>query len=57
MTLAGPEPVLPGRPLPAGIDHEHYVEKVLGPIADAILEAVGGSFDEALDRPRQLDLL
>jgi DNA polymerase-2 len=57
MTVAGPEPVLPRRPLPAGIDHEHYVEKVLRPVADAILEAVGGSFDEALDRPRQLDLL
>ena len=57
VTTGGPEPVLPRRPLPAGIDHEHYVEKVLRPIADAILEAVGGSFDEALDRPRQLDLL
>jgi DNA polymerase-2 len=57
MTSSGPEPVLPGRALPPGIDHPHYVEKVLRPIADSILEALGQSFDEALDRPRQLSLL
>jgi DNA polymerase-2 len=57
MTAEGPEPVLPGRPLPPGIDHAHYVEKVLRPVADSILEVLGQSFDEALDRPRQLNLL
>ena len=57
MTAGGPEPVFPGCPLPDGIDHGHYVEKVLRPIADAILEVRGQSFDEALDRPRQLALL
>ena len=43
--------------LPEGIDHGHYVEKVLRPIADSILEALDQSFDEALDQPRQLSLL
>lgn len=57
MTASGPEPVFPGRPLPAAIDHAHYVDKVLRPVADAILEALGQSFDEALDQPRQLSLL
>ena len=57
MTAEGPEPVLPGRPLPEGIDHRHYIERVLHPVADAILEVLGQSFDEALDRPRQLNLL
>jgi DNA polymerase-2 len=56
MTSAGPEPVL-GDALPPGIDHAHYVEKVLRPIADGVLEVIGRSFDEALDQPRQLPLL
>jgi len=57
ITRSGPEPVLPGRPLPANPDREHAVEKVLRPIADAILPEVGRSFDEAIGRPRQLSLL
>jgi DNA polymerase-2 len=57
MTDGGPEPVSPGRALPPGIDHAHYVEKVLRPIADSVLEALGQSFDEALGHPRQLNLL
>jgi DNA polymerase II len=57
ITADGPEPVLPGRPLPSGIDREHYVERVLRPIADAILPEIGRSFDEAIGRPRQLRLL
>jgi len=57
MTHAGPEPVLAGRDLPAGIDHRHYLEKVLRPVADAILLEIGLRFDDALDRPRQLSLL
>lgn len=56
-TADGPEPVVPGRPLPDGIDREHAVEKLLRPIADAILPEVGGSFDEAVGNPRQLNLL
>jgi DNA polymerase-2 len=57
VTAAGPEPVLPGRGLPPGIDRAHYVERVLRPVAEAILVEVGSSFDEALGRPRQLALL
>ena len=57
ITNAGPEPVLPGRPLPPSIDHNHYIERVLRPVADAILVHVGQSFDEAEGQPRQLDLL
>ena len=57
ITAGGPEPAPPGRPLPAGIDREHYVEKGLRPIADAILTEIGTSFAEALGEPRQLTLL
>jgi DNA polymerase-2 len=57
ITQNGPEPVLPGRPLPAGIDRRHYVEKVLRPVADGIFSETGQSFDEALGEPQQLTLL
>jgi DNA polymerase II len=57
ITQAGPEPVLAGRPLPAGLDRAHYLDKVLRPVADAILLELGQSFDAALGRPTQLDLL
>jgi len=57
ITRSGPEPVLPGRALPPAIDHAHYVEKLMRPVADAILEVIGSSFDEALGAPRQLPLL
>jgi DNA polymerase-2 len=57
MTRSGPEPVLPGRPFPSGLDHAHYVEKVIRPVAESILEVLESSFDEALGAPRQLSLL
>jgi DNA polymerase-2 len=57
ITAEGPEPVLPGRPLPAGIDHDHYIERVLRPVAQAILDPLGQDFDEATGHPRQLSLL
>ncbi|NQZ95352.1 MAG: DNA polymerase II [Myxococcales bacterium] len=57
ITKTGPEPILPGRPLPAVIDHRHYIDKVLRPVADAILSHLGLSFDEALGEPKQLSLL
>jgi DNA polymerase-2 len=57
MTRDGPEPVFPGRPLPSGIDHAHYVERVLRPVADAILIHTDQSFDEVLEQPRQMSLL
>ncbi|HEY5656793.1 MAG TPA: DNA polymerase II [Myxococcota bacterium] len=57
ITEAGPEPILPGRPLPAPIDRSHYIERVLRPVAEAILSHVDEHFDDALGRPRQLTLL
>jgi DNA polymerase-2 len=56
-THTGPEPVLPGRPFPAKIDYTYYVEKVLRPVAEAILSPLGQSFDDVLRRPKQLNLL
>ena len=57
VTRGGPEPVIPGQPIPANVDRDHYLEKVLRPVADAILVELDESFDEALGRPRQLSLL
>jgi DNA polymerase II len=57
ITQAGPEPLVPGRALPAPIDRRHYLERVLRPVAEAILSEVDEHFDDALDRPRQLALL
>jgi DNA polymerase-2 len=57
ITHTGPEPVLPGEPFPEQIDRTHYVEKVLRPIAEAILPHVGLHFDEILGEPSQLSLL
>jgi DNA polymerase-2 len=57
VTRSGPEPVLPGRPLPADVDREHALDRILRPVADAILPELGHDFDEALGRPRQLELL
>ena len=54
---SGPEPAIPGRPLPRDLDYGHYVEKVLRPVAEAILIHVGKDFDEAAGNPRQLSLL
>ena len=53
----GPEPVLPGRPVPKDLDRGHYVERVLRPVADAILPELGQSFDEAIGQGTQLSLL
>ncbi len=57
VTETGPEPVLPGRPLPQGIDRGHYLEHVVRPVADAILVELGQDLDDALGAPKQLDLL
>ncbi|MFM4649375.1 DNA polymerase II [Aeromonas bivalvium] len=51
MTLAGPEPVEYRR---SAIDYEHYIDKQLKPIADAILPFIGESFERICGR--QLDL-
>jgi DNA polymerase-2 len=57
ITAGGPEPVFHGRPLPRDIDRGHYVDRVLRPVAEAILEPLALSFDEATGAPRQLSLL
>ncbi len=59
VTATGPEPVVPGRALPAAIDRRYYVDRVLAPIADAILIERDESFDAVLGRakPQQLSLL
>ncbi|MGE4605972.1 MAG: DNA polymerase II [Myxococcota bacterium] len=56
ITQTGPEPVFAGRDLPDGIDRRHYVDRVLRPIAEAILSHIGHDFDEVLGEPHQLDL-
>ncbi|HKA13452.1 MAG TPA: DNA polymerase II [Myxococcota bacterium] len=57
VTAGGPEPVFHGQPLPPDIDRRHYVERVLRPIAEAILEPLGLHSEDALGEPRQLGLL
>jgi DNA polymerase II len=56
VTAMGPEPVRLGEPLPGPIDYTHYVDSVLRPIAEQILEPLGKSFDEAMGAPRQMAL-
>ncbi|MGL5127608.1 MAG: DNA polymerase domain-containing protein, partial [Aeromonas popoffii] len=51
MTLGGPEPLEYRR---SAIDYEHYIDKQLRPIADAILPFIGESFDRICGQ--QLDL-
>ena len=57
ITREGPEPVLPGRPMPKGIDHAHYLEKVLRPVGESVLQEVDVRFGDALGEPAQLRLL
>jgi DNA polymerase-2 len=57
ITASGPEPVLAGRALPPSIDHSHYVDRVLRPLAETILAPLGRDFDECLGEPHQLSLL
>lgn len=57
ITQTGPEPIPLGEPMPDGIDRKHYLDKVLRPVADAILVEVDRSFADALGEGRQLTLL
>jgi DNA polymerase-2 len=57
ISAGGPEPVFHGEPLPADIDRAHYVERVIRPIAEAILEPLGLHIEDALGEPRQLSML
>jgi DNA polymerase-2 len=54
MTTQGPQPL---GFVTAPLDYEHYVEKQLRPIAEAILVHAGSNFDEALGKGGQLGLL
>ena len=53
MTLAGPEPISARE---HGLDHEHYVEKQLRPVAEPLLELLHLEWDDLVGRPRQLGL-
>lgn len=53
MTTAGPHAV---GDVSAPIDHEHYVEHQIKPVADAILRFLGRDFDEITGARRQLNL-
>ncbi len=57
ITATGAEPVVPGRPLPPRIDHAHYIEKVMRPVAESLLVDLGTSWSAALGEPQQLQLL
>jgi DNA polymerase-2 len=57
IAATGAEPVTLGRPLPARIDYGHYVEHVMRPVAEGILEDLGTSWSAALGEPQQLRLL
>jgi DNA polymerase-2 len=54
MTSEGPEPVEARH---GALDYEHYVEKQIEPIADAVLRFLSIRFDDVIGRARQLDLL
>jgi DNA polymerase-2 len=53
MTDAGPEPADDRR---GALDYEHYLEKQVEPIAEAVLRFVGIHFADLVGRPRQLEL-
>jgi DNA polymerase-2 len=52
----GPTPVARDAPVPSGLDYDHYVSRVLEPIADAILPFLGKRFDEISGDDPQLTL-
>ena len=53
MTVSGPQPTS-ARTAP--VDHAHYVEKQLRPIAEQVFPHLGLSFDEALGEAQQMRL-
>jgi len=53
MTLAGPEPL---RERQGPIDHEHYVEKQIRPVAEPVLALLGLDFAQVVGDDRQLSL-
>ncbi|MCH2184454.1 DNA polymerase II, partial [Myxococcota bacterium] len=57
VTSSGPEPIRPSDPSRSDLDRTHYIERVVRPVADAILLELGESLETALGQPKQLDLL
>jgi DNA polymerase elongation subunit (family B) len=57
ITLHGPQIVEARKSVPSGIDYDHYVNRVLRPIADSILSEVNEDFSRVLGEPSQLSLL
>jgi len=53
ITTAGPEPV---ETRTSPIDHEHYLEKQLRPVAEPVLALLDLEFDHLAGKARQLDL-
>ena len=53
MTASGPQPAAA---VTAPIDHAHYVDKQIRPIAEQVFPHLGLSFDEALGEARQMPL-
>ena len=54
VTVDGPEPA---GEVKHPIDHEHYVQKQVRPVAEPVLEVLGLDFERAIGDARQLDLL
>jgi DNA polymerase-2 len=54
MTTSGPEPVDARR---GALDYEHYVDKQIEPIAEAVLRFLAIHFGDVVGRARQLELL
>jgi DNA polymerase-2 len=57
ISQTGPEPWVAGTIPPERVDRKHYLERVLRPIAEAILSELGSSFSEALGEGQQLSLI
>ena len=53
MTEDGPEPT-DGRK--SRLDHEHYVQKQVRPVAEPVLALLGLDFDQVIGDQRQLSL-
>ncbi len=53
MTTRGPEPALETR---SGLDHEHYVQKQVRPVAEPVLDVLGLDFDRVVGDETQLSL-
>jgi DNA polymerase-2 len=53
VTESGPEPL---GEVKSAIDHEHYVQKQVRPVAEPVLSLLGLEFDDVIGDPVQLDL-